>query len=280
MAQAPVMPLWTDALIADTTHLSPREFGCYMLLLIATWRNNGQPFADNDKILARICRMPTYEWKNQIRKSLEPFFNLADGYWRQKRLEKEWTFCSARRRTSRSNGAMGGRPSKAKPLGLNGSHNPAGSSQANLDGTQTEPALNLNLLGSDEPNIDRAKALSPARRARSAEQEFSSIYALYPRHVGRGAALKAFIRARQTVDLDTLQHAVERYAEQRAGEDPRYTPHMATWLNAQRWADEDDRDQPNPQGGQDHDDAARQAGLEEALRELRAAGAGEVRQAH
>jgi uncharacterized protein YdaU (DUF1376 family) len=42
---------------------------------------------------------------------------------------------------------------------------------------------------------------------------------------------------------------------------------------------DDERDQPDPQGGSDHDDAARQAGLEEALRQLRSAAAGEVRQA-
>ena len=56
--------------------------------------------AKNDKLLARICRMPTYEWKSQIRKTLEPFFNLTEGLWRQKRLEKEWAYCSARGRTS------------------------------------------------------------------------------------------------------------------------------------------------------------------------------------
>jgi hypothetical protein len=43
---------------------------------------------------------------------------------------------------------------------------------------------------------------------------------------------------------------------------------------------DDERDQPIPQGGSDHDDTARQAGLEEALRELRSAAAAQVRQAN
>src|SRR5262245_30403304 len=144
MAQAPVMPLWTDALVADTTHLSPREFGCYVLLLIATWRNNGQPFPDNDKVLARICRMPTFEWKSQIRKSLEPFFNFADGYWRQKRLEKEWTKSASRRASAIANGRMGGRRSRPKPLEDNDPQNPAGSPRVKLNGTLEKAIHNHN----------------------------------------------------------------------------------------------------------------------------------------
>ena len=57
MSKAPIMPVATDALLADTTHLSADEFGAYCLILFATWRNNGVPLADDDKRLARICRV-------------------------------------------------------------------------------------------------------------------------------------------------------------------------------------------------------------------------------
>jgi uncharacterized protein YdaU (DUF1376 family) len=89
MSQAPAMPVFTDALIGDTTHLSAEEFGCYFLLLCATWRNNGQPFSDNARDLARICRVTTRRWQKTMRARIAPFFNLSDGTWRQKRLEKE-----------------------------------------------------------------------------------------------------------------------------------------------------------------------------------------------
>jgi uncharacterized protein YdaU (DUF1376 family) len=229
MAQAPVMPLWTDALIADTTHLSPREFGCYMLLLIATWRNNGQPFADDDKILARICRMPTYEWKSQIRKRLAPFFNLTDGSWRQKRLEKEWAFCSARGRTSKRNGAMDGRPSAPKPLGLNKGQNPAGSSQVNLDGTQKEPALTHTHKKS--PNGDNA------REARSSIQaEFAEFWMAYPHKVGKHAAELKFASARKLASQAELLDGIARYRRQKRDDAPWCNP--ATWLFGQRWLDQ------------------------------------------
>jgi uncharacterized protein YdaU (DUF1376 family) len=90
MAQAPVMPLFTDALIADTTHLNTKQFGAYVLILIATWRNNGKAFADNDRRLAQLCRMRVDTWRRFYRPVLVEFFNISDGFWHQKRLEKEW----------------------------------------------------------------------------------------------------------------------------------------------------------------------------------------------
>lgn len=90
MAVAPIMPVMTDALISDTTHLSAEEFGCYTLLLLATWRNNGQAFADDDKRLALICRVSLKRWRAKLRPALVEFFDLSDGHWRQKRLEIEW----------------------------------------------------------------------------------------------------------------------------------------------------------------------------------------------
>jgi hypothetical protein len=84
------MPVITDALIGDTTHLSTEQFGAYVLILIATWRNNGQALADDDESMAHICRCSLARWRKHLRPKLIPFFDLADGHWHQKRLEAEW----------------------------------------------------------------------------------------------------------------------------------------------------------------------------------------------
>jgi uncharacterized protein YdaU (DUF1376 family) len=126
MSQAPAMPVFTDALLGDTLHLSNAEFGSYCLLLFATWRNNGQAIADDDRKLARICRVTVAQWQRKLRPILVPFFCVDDGFWHQKRLEKEWVFVAQRARVSRANGSQGGRPTA---LNTNETDNPAGSFQ-------------------------------------------------------------------------------------------------------------------------------------------------------
>lgn len=70
------------------------------------------------------------------------------------------------------------------------------------------------------------------------EVEFSTFYAAYPRHVGRGAAETAYRRARRMAQASELLAGAQRYAAHRKGEDQHYTKHPATWLNAKGWLDE------------------------------------------
>lgn len=96
MAEFPAMPLWTDAYIGDTTHLSMLESGCYLQILMVSWRRADCAVDDDDKKLARICRMRLDQWA-KVRPVLEPFFTIKDGLWCQKRLQKESKFLLARR---------------------------------------------------------------------------------------------------------------------------------------------------------------------------------------
>ncbi len=56
MAEFPTMPVRTDALLGDTTHLSATEFGAYVRMLLSMWRNGG--WLPNDpKRLARYATL-------------------------------------------------------------------------------------------------------------------------------------------------------------------------------------------------------------------------------
>lgn len=127
MSQAPVMPMFVDAMVADTMHLSAEAFGAYHLLLYATWRNNGRPLPDDDRKLARVCRVSTAKWRRSLRDELAAFFDVEDGTWRQKRLENEWSSVTRRIESARENGSAGGtaKSLKEKERDIAAATNPA-----------------------------------------------------------------------------------------------------------------------------------------------------------
>lgn len=88
MAEFPSMPLWTDAYLGDTTHLTTIEHGAYLLLLITAWRTREKRLPDDDRLLARYARMTPSQWK-RIRPIIAAFFTIKDGWWIQSRLTDE-----------------------------------------------------------------------------------------------------------------------------------------------------------------------------------------------
>jgi uncharacterized protein YdaU (DUF1376 family) len=128
MSQAPYMPTWIGDLMAKTLHLGGEEFGSYHFLMYAIWQNNGLPLPDDDRKLARICRMSLKRWRQVMRHVMVEFFDIVDGEWHQRRLEREWNFMCQKRQKLRANGAMGGRPkTNPKPLEIHERGKPNGS---------------------------------------------------------------------------------------------------------------------------------------------------------
>ena len=82
----------------------------------------------------------------------------------------------------------------------------------------------------------------PCSRGADAQQaEFDRWYDAYPRKVGRGQAEKGYRKARKLASAEVLLTGAKAYAELcRAKETDRdYIAHPATWLNGQRWRDEE-----------------------------------------
>lgn len=101
MAQFPAMPLWTDAYLADTVHLTTLEHGAYLMLLISMWRADGT-LPDDDKRLARCARLGPGQWK-RIRPTLMEFFVVQDGQVTQPRLTDELTAVRQKSRKQSNN---------------------------------------------------------------------------------------------------------------------------------------------------------------------------------
>jgi hypothetical protein len=72
----------------------------------------------------------------------------------------------------------------------------------------------------------------------SKDDGFDDFWTIYPRKVGKGAARKAWKTALKKAPKETILDGLATYQATRRGEDPSYTAHPATWLNAERWDDE------------------------------------------
>lgn len=101
------MPMYWDAYIADTTHLSCEEHGAYLMLLGAMWRRDGT-VPDDDADNARILGLSKAKWR-KVRARLSHLLIIEDGLITQKNLRKIWENTQEKIAKNRVNGAKGGR---------------------------------------------------------------------------------------------------------------------------------------------------------------------------
>ena len=97
MADYPALPLWTDAYLADTRHLTTRQHGAYLLLLMEAWRRPTCSLPDDDGLLARLSGLSAAEWAEDGGEVLA-FFN-RDGRkktWTQDRLTRERRYVASK----------------------------------------------------------------------------------------------------------------------------------------------------------------------------------------
>lgn len=101
---------------------------------------------------------------------------------------------------------------------------------AEVGGTSEVPPPSLDKKAPHTP-----KELIPSAPASPARGEFDQFWAVFPNKVGKADASKAFAKAIQRVDFETMLAGLRRYV---AKTDDRPWCNPATWLNQDRWADE------------------------------------------
>ena len=75
------------------------------------------------------------------------------------------------------------------------------------------------------------------------EAEFETWWQNCWRKIGKGFARKSYYRVRQIIDAETLLAASLRFKQVLKERDTpaKFQPHPSTWLNGERWLDEDER---------------------------------------
>lgn len=101
MRSAPAIPLFGDAYMADTRHLSLEEHGAYLQLLMIAWRTENCCLPDDDARLARMIGVTAPKWK-KLKPVVMAFWTLEAGAWTQRRLSKERAFVEEKRGKNRA----------------------------------------------------------------------------------------------------------------------------------------------------------------------------------
>jgi hypothetical protein len=137
------------------------------------------------------------------------------------------------------------------------------------DKTISKQSPNNIHLSEPEPEPEPENRRAAARKARLngslSEQQtgwFSEFWKLYPRHVARAVAEKAFGKAAQTEEqFNAIMHGLNRQIGKLMASDPDYRPHPATWLNARRWEDEAPTEKLAPPSPYTYANEARERGI-------------------
>lgn len=113
---------------------------------------------------------------------------------------------------------------------------------------RTDAARNASRIRWSNTNgiASSTRGTGKASKQKGVEQAFERFWTEYPRKVGKRAALAAFVKACGRADPEAIIAGATRYAN-----DPRrhpdFTAHPTTWLNADRWDDEQP-ETPKPTG--------------------------------
>lgn len=116
-----------------------------------------------------------------------------------------------------------------------------------FDHTEPEPDTELLPVGNNPPNpqtdlLGEPLASPPATVGKSSQNfddEFEKVWERYPRKVGKGAARKAWAKARKTTDRTVMGNSLMAHIRVWAGGTPKdKIPHLSTWLNQERWNDD------------------------------------------
>jgi hypothetical protein len=113
----------------------------------------------------------------------------------------------------------------------------SGTSQKKFDESSSKSRRGIG----EESDTDRSPSKAiPQITRKNIEDMFNTFWKLYPRKVGKAAALKKFETKCKTPDeFDAIIAGLGQHIKHVFNlTDPQYIPHAITWLNQERWKDE------------------------------------------
>jgi hypothetical protein len=251
-------PMFRARLFGSSFHAraTDAEWRAGVTLWLKSWDQVPAGTLPDDDI--DLCRLAEFgrdlrTWRKVKERALHGWFKTLDGRLHHEVVAEGVLEAWDGRRKASTKGKAG---AEKRWGGKDATANTAANATGNLfEGKEMAGALPGD---SNREGEGQGKGKVPRATDAALEAEFDQWYAIYPLHVGRGAALKAFKKARQSASLEALIAGAQRYREDPARK-PDYTAHPSTWLNQERWQDETD---PAPGGGGGASSPARERYLE------------------
>lgn len=255
MSKAPSMPMFWDAYLADTTHLTTEEHGAYLLLLAAMWRRDGS-VPDDDRDNARIVGLTKARWM-KVKARLSEFLIFENDTISQKNLQKNWKKTQENIQKNRTNGSKGGRPQSSKNKDIAKAN---GSVSDNPNETIPEPepkpyresssedshsARELD-LGDEAALVPQKPKTRTPRKPKggyregcsSVEDEFERIWPHYPKKTEKASAKTAWRAARRKATFSEIAKPLAQFLRNSEGTEVRWYPTLGKWLRGKRWEDD------------------------------------------
>ena len=151
MTHLPWMQIYIGDELAETSALSPEEYGCHMRLRLHQWLHGELP--TDEERLRRICGAEREQWPT-IREAIAPLF---DWIWLHAKTAELRRHSEGLRQVKVENGKKGGRPRKQNENLNESEHKPIGKANGEADGKLNEtPSPSPSPLQSNPPSASSA----------------------------------------------------------------------------------------------------------------------------
>lgn len=221
------MPIIIGKYLADTRHLSCEQHGAYLLLLMSAWPRGGS-LPDDDEQLARMTATTPVGWR-RLRPVIAPFFTIAEGQWRQKRLDVELTAAADRtaKATAKAEAAAAARWEKERQK--NATSNAPSNAQASKQKCLEETSV----------PVSKNKSSSNPLSTSSTMPGFDAFWKAYPakhRRVAKAKCLQAWAREKLEVVASEIVANVQAMTQTQQWQEG-YEPAPLKYLKERRWED-------------------------------------------
>lgn len=216
----PWYPFYWSDYSGKTFNLTQGQHGAYILLLRHIY-TTGEPIPDEQRY--SIARAMLEQECQNVDFVLHTYFTENKGKWHHERADEVIAESHAKHEKRVNSGRKGGAAKSSNAVAM------------------PEQSSSNALLTTTTTTLKKEKDKSFSKEA-----GFNAFWGAYPRKVGKGGARKSFERAKLKVDANDLIAAAERFAKRCQGKDPEFIPHPTTWLNQERWADEEPKKSKPP----------------------------------